>query len=67
MDTKNIKDTAESLKLKAEARSERIEGKIREKLGNFADDPESVEHGQEKQEKAAALEQEAKQKRNDAS
>jgi uncharacterized protein YjbJ (UPF0337 family) len=66
MDSKDIKDTAESLKLKAEARSERIEGKIREKLGNFSDDPESVEHGQEKQEKAAALDREAEQKRGDA-
>jgi uncharacterized protein YjbJ (UPF0337 family) len=64
MDSKDIKETAESLKLKAEARSERIEGKIREKLGNFSDDTESVEHGQEKQEKAEVLEQEAKQKHN---
>lgn len=57
-----IKDTAEELKLKAEARSERIEGKIRENLGEFSDDPKAVEAGQEKQEQAEALEKKAEEK-----
>ncbi len=55
-------DKAEELKLKAEARSEDIEGTIREKLGNFSDDQEAVEHGQEKQEKADNLREEAEEK-----
>ena len=54
-----IKDTAEELKLKAEARSERIEGKIRENLGEFSDDPEAVEEGQAKQEQAEKLDDKA--------
>lgn len=54
-----IKETAEELKLKAEARSERIEGKIRENLGEFSDDPEAVQAGQEKQEQAENLEEKA--------
>ena len=54
-----IKETAEELKLKAEARSERIEGKIRENLGEFSDDPEAVEEGQAKQEQAENLEDQA--------
>jgi len=62
MDTKDIKNTAEELKLKAEARSEDIEGTIREKLGNFSDDPEAVEEGQAKQEKADELRSEAESK-----
>ncbi len=37
-----IQDKAEELKLKAEARSENIEGKIREKMGKMSDDPESI-------------------------
>ena len=57
-----IKDSAEELKLKAEARSERIEGKIRENLGEFSDDPKAVEAGKEKQEQAEALEKEAENK-----
>lgn len=57
-----IQESAEELKLKAEARSERIEGKIRENLGEFSDDPEAVEAGKEKQEKAEALENEAENK-----
>lgn len=57
-----IKDTAEELKLKAEARSERIEGEIRENLGEFSDDPEAVEAGKEKQKKAEALDNEAESK-----
>ena len=54
-----IKESAEELKLKAEARSERIEGKIRENLGEFSDDPEAVKAGQEKQEQAENLEEKA--------
>ena len=54
-----IKETAEELKLKAEARSERIEGKIRENLGEFSDDREAVEEGQAKQEQAKNLEEQA--------
>ena len=46
MDIKNIKSTAEELKLKAEARSEDIEGTIRENLGEYSNDPEAVEAGQ---------------------
>lgn len=57
-----IKDTAEELKLKAEARSERIEGKIQENLGEFSDDPKGIESGKEKQEQAEALEQKAEEK-----
>ena len=62
MDSKDIKNTAEELKLKAEARSENIEGKIRENLGEFSDDPEAVEAGQKKQEKADELRAEAENK-----
>ncbi len=54
-----IKDSAEELKLKAEARSERIEGKIRENLGEYSDDPEAVEAGKEKQKQAEALDEKA--------
>ena len=54
-----IKETAEELKLKAEARSERIEGKIRENLGEYSDDQEAVEEGQAKQEQAENLEEKA--------
>lgn len=62
MDSKDIKNTAEELKLKAEARSEDIEGTIREKLGNFSDDQEAVEAGQEKQQQADELRSEAESK-----
>lgn len=62
MDSKDIKNTAEELKLKAEARSEDIEGTIRENLGEFSDDPQAVEAGQEKQDKAEALRTEAENK-----
>ena len=54
-----IKETAEELKLKAESRSERIEGEIRENLGEFSDDPEAVKEGQAKQEQADKLEEKA--------
>ena len=57
-----IQDKAEELKLKAEARSERIEGEIRENLGEFSDDPKAVEAGKEKQEKAEAIDKEAESK-----
>ncbi|MDJ0593496.1 MAG: hypothetical protein QNJ72_26500 [Pleurocapsa sp. MO_226.B13] len=62
MDTKDIKDTAEKLKLKAEARSEDIEGTIRENLGEYSNDPEAIEAGRAKQEKAEALREEAENK-----
>ncbi|MBE9048253.1 CsbD family protein [Pleurocapsales cyanobacterium LEGE 10410] len=58
----SIQDKAEELKLKAEARSEKIEGKIRENLGEFSDDPEAVKEGQEKQEQAKELIDEAESK-----
>ena len=62
MNIKDIQNKAEEIKLKAEARSEDIEGTIREKLGNFSDDSEAVEAGQEKQEKAEELRAEAESK-----
>lgn len=62
MEMKDVKNKAEELKLKAEARSEDIEGTIRENLGEFSDDPEAIEAGQEKQEKAEALRAEAENK-----
>ena len=57
-----IQDKAEELKLKAEARSEKIEGQIRENLGDFSDDPEAVKEGQEKQEQAQNLVDQAENK-----
>ena len=62
MDIKDVKNTAEELKQKAEARSEDIEGTIRENLGEFSNDPEAVEAGQAKQEKAESLRDEAESK-----
>lgn len=62
MDSKDIKNAAEDLKLKAEARSEDIEGTIREKLGNFSDDPKAVREGQELQSDADRLRAEADNK-----
>ena len=62
MDIKDVKNAAEELKLKAEARSEDIEGTIRENLGEYSDDPEAVAAGKEKQEKAEALREEAENK-----
>lgn len=59
---KKIEETAEDLKLKAEARSVDIEGTIRENLGEFSDDQKAVEEGQAKQEKADALRSEADNK-----
>ena len=59
---KDIENAAEELKLKAEARSEDIEGTIRENLGEYSDDPQAVEAGKEKQEKADALRAEAENK-----
>ena len=55
----DIQNTAEELKLKAEARSEDIEGTIRENLGEYSDDPEAVKEGKEKQAQADALREEA--------
>ena len=57
-----IQDKAEELKLKAEARSENIEGTITENLGEFSDDKEAIEQGKEKQEKAEELREEAENK-----
>lgn len=62
MDFKDVKNKAEELKLKAEARSEHIEGTIREKLGEYSDDQEAVEAGQAKQKKAENLRTEAEDK-----
>ena len=59
---KDVQNAAEELKLKAEARSVDIEGKIRENLGEFSDDPEAVQAGQEKQERAEELRNEAESK-----
>ena len=57
-----IQDKAEELKLKAEARSEDIEGTIREKLGDFSDDPKAVKEGKELQSDADDLRAEAESK-----
>lgn len=62
MGTDDILNAAESLKMKAQARSEDIEGTIREKLGKFSDDQEAVEHGQAKQEKAEEIREAAEEK-----
>lgn len=62
MSTEDIKNAAESLKDKAQARSERIEGEIRENLGEMDNDPEAIEHGKAKQAKADALDKEAESK-----
>ncbi|MEM7761584.1 MAG: CsbD family protein [Cyanobacteria bacterium P01_A01_bin.40] len=62
MSIQDVKNTAEELKLKAEARSEDIEGTIRENLGEFSNDPEAVQAGQAKQAKAEALREEAESK-----
>ena len=59
---KDVQNAAEELKRKAEARSIDIEGTIRENLGEFSDDPEAVEAGQQKQEKAEELRDEAESK-----
>ena len=56
---KDVQNAAEELKLKAEARSEDIEGTIRENLGEFSDDQEAVQDGKAKQEKADAIRKEA--------
>lgn len=62
MGTDDIKKAVESVRLKAESRSERIEGKIRESMGEMDNDPEAIEDGQTKQETADALEKEAENK-----
>lgn len=59
---KDIQNAASKLTAKAEARSENIEGKIRENLGEYSDDQEAVEAGQEKQEQADHLRSEAENK-----
>jgi uncharacterized protein YjbJ (UPF0337 family) len=53
------KETAENLVEKAEARSENIEGKIKERMGKMHDDEEMIEGGREKQELAADLREDA--------
>ena len=55
----DIKNKAQDLKQKAEARSEDIEGTIRENLGEFSDDTEAVEAGKAKQKEADKLRSEA--------
>lgn len=62
MDAKDVKNAAEGLKQKAEARSMDIEGTIRENLGEFSDNPEDIKAGQEKQAEAEALRKEAEGK-----
>ena len=59
---KDVKNAAEELKLKAEARSEDIEGTIRENLGEYSDDSEAIQAGKEKQKKAEELRSEAENK-----
>lgn len=59
---KDVENAAEKLKIKAEARSENIEGTIRENLGEYSDDREAVEAGQEKQAQADELRTEAENK-----
>ena len=56
---KDVQNAAEELKLKAEARSEDIEGTIRENLGEYSDDQEAIKDGRAKQEKADAIREEA--------
>ncbi|MEM7593314.1 MAG: hypothetical protein AAF383_17665 [Cyanobacteria bacterium P01_A01_bin.83] len=62
MSIEDVKNAAEGLKQKAEARSEDIEGTIEEKVGKLDNDPETVQAGQEKQEKADQLRAEAEGK-----
>jgi uncharacterized protein YjbJ (UPF0337 family) len=62
-DTKNkIQNAAEGLRDRAEARSENIEGKILENMGEMDDDTEKAEKGRYKQEKAEGLKEEADNK-----
>jgi len=59
-DAKNkVQDAVEGLKEKAEARSENIEGKILENMGEMDDDAQKAEKGRAKQDKADELRQEA--------
>jgi uncharacterized protein YjbJ (UPF0337 family) len=59
-DAKNkVQDAAEGLRDRAEARSENIEGKILENMGEMDNDAEKAEHGREKQGKADTLKEEA--------
>ncbi|MEY4517656.1 MAG: hypothetical protein RLZZ499_255 [Cyanobacteriota bacterium] len=59
---KDIQNAAENLKLKAEARSVNIEGKVRENLGDYSDDQKAVEDGQEMQAEADDLRTQADNK-----
>jgi uncharacterized protein YjbJ (UPF0337 family) len=62
----SFKDKAEELIKKAEARSERIDGKIEENLGKYSDDSREIEKGQEQQEQAEAKRHAAKDIENKA-
>ncbi len=55
----SFKDKAEELIKKAEARSEKIDGKIAENLGKYSDDSRKIEKGQEQQAQAEAKKQAA--------
>ncbi|MEO0013984.1 MAG: hypothetical protein RLZZ535_2373 [Cyanobacteriota bacterium] len=59
---KDIQNAAKDLKLKAEARSVNIEGKVRENLGDYSDDQKAVEDGQEMQAEADDLRTQADNK-----
>jgi uncharacterized protein YjbJ (UPF0337 family) len=59
---KDIQHTSEELKQKAEARSVNIEGTVRENLGEYSNDEEAVQAGQEKQAQADKLRAEAENK-----
>ncbi|MEN9521367.1 MAG: hypothetical protein RLZZ381_3955 [Cyanobacteriota bacterium] len=59
---KDIQHAAEELKQKAEARSVNIEGTVRENLGEYSNDEEAVQAGQEKQAQADKLRAEAENK-----
>lgn len=55
----SFKDKAEELIKKAEARSEKIDGKIEENLGKYSNDSREIEKGREQQAQAAAKRQAA--------
>lgn len=59
---KDIQHTAEELTQKSEARSVNIEGTIRENLGEYSNDEDAVQAGQEKQAQADKLRAEAENK-----
>jgi uncharacterized protein YjbJ (UPF0337 family) len=53
----SFKEKAEEIIKKAEARSEKIDGKVKENMGNYSNDPDETAEGQEKQAKAEAKRQ----------